>query len=517
MKRFLRPLLSGLGPLVLAAGLLAPDAAQASTPVLVAGFQAADNTSAGLAAMLSVVLESYMSDQHDLDVVLLDEVPPLHGTSIRTYLESCPHGDQVGCAFVVGQHAEVEYAITGRLRTGDAYLTVALSLVDVGESREAVGLELIIPHGQDHLLMEQVATLLGRLVRGEIGQLEDIREPQLDEEDTRVLVEEELEALVAESGGEVQLGGLATGMELTLPSFTPEDVERMKQEEEGLTEWERLGMTEGAYLAYRNSGLDLQSWRALARGRQLQVLVRPRAGLVIGPVHGHYHARFIMDDVSDSGLSVVETYAYQAVSSGVGGGYGLDLAFGLTPSVEIEAGVGRVHGRYTWLVQQEVVDEYTHPSREHEQSNASLMVTAGLRLVPFPARDLRPLLGASFLYWRGQPVTSQVDLSSLDVELPTWAAPTLMGVRGVVGGELRLGEYVDLVAQLPLAIVVGTAHKVHDEHYGALQDKQEPPTFVPFASGIELGVQVRFFGADPSRRGPRQGQVEDEEELDLLD
>ncbi len=495
-------------------GLLCPHSVLASTPVLVAGFQAADNTSVGLAAMLGAALEQHLSLEEDLDLVRLDDVAPLHGTDIPTYLETCPPGEQLGCAYVVSQHAEVDYAVTGRLRTGDAYLTVALSLVDVAEAREAVGLELIIPHGQDHLLMEQVVTLLGRVVRGEIGQLEDIREDPLDEEDTRVLVQEELEELVAESGGEVQVGGLSTGLDVTLPSFTPEDVERMKQEE-GLTEWERLGMTEGSYTAYRNSGLDLESWRALTRGRAGQVLVRSRAGLAIGPVHGHYHARF----VQDLGLEdpVVETYAYQAISSGVGGGYGLDLAFGLTPAVEIEAGIGRVHGRYYWVVQQEQANEYTPPATEHEQGNSCLLVDAGLRLAPFPARDLRPLVGAGFVYWRGRAVTSQVDLSSLTVDLPTWGAPTLMGVRGIVGGELRLGPTVDLMAQVPLMFVVGTANKVHDERYGALEDKEEPPTFIPLATGLELGIQFRFFGVDPGKRGSRQGQLEDEEELDLLD
>ena len=65
--------------------------------------------------------------------------------------------------------------------------------------------------------------------------------------------------------------------------------------------------------------------------------------------------------------------------------------------------------------------------------------------------------------------------------------------------------------------ISGTANKVHDERYGALEDKEEPPTFIPLATGLELGIQFRFFGVDPGKRGSRQGQLEDEEELDLLD
>ncbi len=40
---------------------------------------------------------------------------------------------------------------------------------------------------------------------------------------------------------------------------------------------------------------------------------------------------------------------------------------------------------------------------------------------------------------------------------------------------------------------------------------------MPFSAGIELGVQVRLGGRDPERRGARHGQLEDEDELELLD
>jgi len=506
-----------LASLGLLAGLCASPSALAGTSVLVAGFQPETRESTGLAAMLSVVLEQQLSLQEDLSLLLLDDVPPLHGTPVQLYLETCPLGEYVGCAYVVSQHAEVDYALTGTLRTGSEAVRVRLSLVDVSQAREAVGLDLDIPPGQDHLLMEQVASLLGRVIRGELGQLEDIRqEGAYDEAATRELVQAELDELNAETGADVQLGSLSTGLGVDIPGFTPSDLEAMRGEE-GLTEWERLGMTERSYLAYRNSDMDLQSWRALAFGRQLQLLVRPRVGTLYGPVGGEYLGAFLQDLSPKLEDDIVETYAWQAARGGLGAGYGLDLGLGLTPSIEVEAGIARAHGRYTTTIRQEVAGSTVRPDNPTEGGNASTVITGGLRLVPFPTRRFRPLVAAGVVFWRGSKVTDHVDLSSLSVELPDFAAPALVGARGLAGFELYLGPRWDLVAQLPLCFLVGDFVEVHDEEVDALSAKPDAPGPMPLSVGLELGLQLRFGGRDPQGRDDRHGQIEDEDELDLLD
>jgi hypothetical protein len=502
--------LTGLGLLLITA---LPASALAGAPVLVAGFQPVTPESAGLAAMLSTVLELQLMDQDDLEVLPLDEVPPMHGADVRVYLETCPAGEQVGCAYVVSQHAGAEYALTGSLALDADEVLVWLSLVDVDQAREAVSLDLAIPPGQDHLLIEQVASLLGRVIRGELGQLEDIRqEGAYDESTTRELVQDELDELAAETGAEVQLGGLSTGLRVEQPDFTPDDLEAMR-DEEGLTEWERLGMSERAYLEYRNSDMDLQSWRTLAAGRMLQLLVRPRVSVLFGPVGGEYLGAFLQEP----GADVVEIYAWQAARGSVGGGYGLDLGLGITPAIELEAGLARVHGRYITTIRQEVVGSVTRPDDPIESGNASLLLSGGLRLVPFPTHKLRPLVGAGVITWRGSQVTDHVDLSSLAVELPVFPAPALVGARGVAGFELWLGPRWDLVAQVPVCLLVGDFVEVHDEGVDALDSKDGPPGPVPLSAGLEVGVQIRLGGRDPASVDTRHGQFEDEDELDLLD
>jgi hypothetical protein len=492
--------------------------AWAGAPVLVAGFQPVTPESAGLAAMLGAVLEQRLDELDELEVLSLVRVPPLSGTDVALYLETCPAGEQVGCTFVVSQHAGAEYAVTGSVALDQDQVLVWVSLVDVDQAREAVSLDLVIPPGQDHLLMEQVASLLGRVIRGELGQLEDIREEgAYDESTTRELVQAELEELAAETGAEVQISAMSTGLTVQRPDFTPADLEAMRSEE-GLTEWERLGMGERAYLEYRNSGMDLESWRTLASGRMLQLLVRPRAGVLFGPVGGEYLGAFLQDPSLSGEAGIVETYAWQATRGGVGGGYGLDLGLGITPAIELELGVARVHGRYTTTIRQEVVgDEWSRPDDPIEGGNASLLLSGGLRLVPFPTHKLRPLVGAGVITWRGSQVDDHVDLSSLAVELPVFPAPALVGARAVAGFELWLGPRWDLVAQVPLCLLVGDFVEIYDEGVDALDTKDDPPGPVPFSAGLEVGVQLRLGGRNPASVDTRHGQYDDEDELDLLE
>jgi len=491
--------------------LIASQAARAGEPVLVAGFQPASPESAGLAALLSMALEEALAGEPEVEVLACDQVRPIGDADARLYLETCPRGEQVGCAYVVAEHAGAAYAVTGSLDVGEEYSAVRLSLVDVGEAREAVGLDLVLVQGEDQAFMTAVADLLGRLVRGEIGGLTDIREGAAAPPG-RPLDESEVQAVLAEAGGRVPVAGLRTGLAVALPSFGPGDLERLRQEE-GLTEWERLGMSERAYLAWRNSGLDLASWRRAQAGRALQVLVRAWGGALFGPVEGRYHARFALDLLEDD--PVVETYAWQAATGALAGAWGLDLGFGLTPSVEVEVGVARVHGRFHTLVQQEEVGEPVLPEDEILTGNASTALTAGLRLAPFPTRALRPVVGAGVLFWRGSAVGDHVDLSTLQVALPEFAPPRLLGARALGGVELRLGPRWDLVGEVPLALLVGDFWAEHDEGGTALADKEPRPGPAPVCAGLTIGVQARLGGRIP--RSLRGGQAEDEGALDELD
>jgi len=481
---------------------------------MVASFQPVTPDSAGLAALLPAMLEDELERDPDLALRRLEGIPPLAGEfDIQLYLETCPAGEHVGCSFVVAQHAGVRFAVAGTVDAGEV-VVVGLSLVDVEQAREAVSLTLAVPVGEDRAFAEQVGQLLGALMRGELGQLEDIRFSEVEQPDDerRQQVEQELQILSQEGPVEFQLDLLSAGLGVEQPVFTPADLLRARLDD-APAEWERLGMSGKEYMRYRNSGMDLLTWRRRRSGRALQLLLRPSLGFLWGPVVTRYHGRFAMDLSEDD--PIVESYGWQALESGTGFSAGLDLGFGLTPSLELEAGLAAISGRYLALVQQEEVFEPVIPEPENEDGAWSLCFAGGLRLAPLPVSAARPVLGVAALLWRGSGVE---DHFALPVEeLPRFSAPVLVGARVQPGVELRLSQRADLFAQLPLMVLVGQAREVYDEEGTSLQEKPVAPEFKPLALGLQAGVQVRLGGRDPEKQAERGRNEEDEESLEELE
>ena len=80
--------------------------------IFVSPFQPRNPEAAGLAGMMSAFLESQLSANSELKVIPAYDAPPVHDMSAEVYLESCPPGQAVGCAFVVGEVADADYAVT---------------------------------------------------------------------------------------------------------------------------------------------------------------------------------------------------------------------------------------------------------------------------------------------------------------------------------------------------------------------------------------------------------------------
>ena len=68
--------------------------------VFVSPFQPRNDAAAGLAAMMSAFLESQLQSIPELSVIPVYEAPSVHDMSAELYLESCPPGQAIGCAFV---------------------------------------------------------------------------------------------------------------------------------------------------------------------------------------------------------------------------------------------------------------------------------------------------------------------------------------------------------------------------------------------------------------------------------
>lgn len=146
-------------PLLL--GLASPAAlADEPTRVFVSELQASDPDAAGLAILLSGYVREVLAEYPELQVIGPDEAPGLGEQSAQVYLDSCPRGEAVGCAFVVGSVAEAAYAVAGRVQPAGEGHRVDVVFIDIEGSREALSFTMDFSVGDDTRFAQGVADLM---------------------------------------------------------------------------------------------------------------------------------------------------------------------------------------------------------------------------------------------------------------------------------------------------------------------------------------------------------------------
>jgi hypothetical protein len=370
---------------------------------------------------------------------------------------------------------------------------VDVDIVDIHGSRVAVSFRSELESGRDEAFAEGVARVLVSAIAGEVGAEEDIREegeegsdkPRSKEDDARIAAE--LSALSEE------LGGFTTSLRrsnvsIERPKLTEADIAE-KSTEEGSKPWERLGMTPGDYLHYKNSGMDLVTWRKRSEGRKLQLLVRVGGGFLNGPINAEYYGRYVYDQAQP-----VDAYTAQAITSGTGSYGTLSVGVGVHPLVDVSFQVGLAGGQFTYLISQEVVDQESQATPVVDQQTSLILgprVTVGL----MPTSAIRPTFGAGVYWMRGTGIADHIippdELARFDAQY-TW------NVEAFGGGELRLGDHVELYAQVPVSFLVA-GDRLEEENYGAgiLQNLKTPTAATAIGVGVNLGVQIRLFGSKP--------------------
>ena len=135
------------------------DSAEAAT-VFVSPFQPRNPAAAGLAGMMSAFLESQLEAIPELTVIPAYDAPSVHDMSAEVYLESCPPGQAVGCAFVVGEVAGARYAVTGAIQSDTDGTMVEVSHGDGLSTRYAHNQENLVEVG-DLVRRGDVIALMG--------------------------------------------------------------------------------------------------------------------------------------------------------------------------------------------------------------------------------------------------------------------------------------------------------------------------------------------------------------------
>lgn len=187
--------------------LLTPALAAEPEVVFVSEFQPADPEAAGMAALLGNYLRDSLREYPELSVLGPEDAPALGEVSAQTYLDSCPAGEAVGCAFVVAAAADARWAVTARVIPQADAQQIEVVIIDVLGSREALSFNMLFAVGDDQDFAQGVAELVLGVVRGEEGLEVDIREMGGQSVKTVAIdkqaVARQLEDLKAELGGEV--------------------------------------------------------------------------------------------------------------------------------------------------------------------------------------------------------------------------------------------------------------------------------------------------------------------------
>ena len=470
--------------------------AQAATPVYVAPFEATHAAATGLSTMLPDFLSQQLALRRStFDVVALEDIGQIYDISASEYAASCPEGEFVGCAYVLGEAGGARYAVTGRVTVFEDNNLVDLRIVDLQTAQEVVSFEVRYSNGEDTHFSEGVVRTLaalveGRLVVGDLRSYRDAEPVGPDKERSST----ELGQLDREIGGVGSLRVRDEGI-LEEEDYTMEDLVA-DMASEGTKPWERLDMSPREFLRYKGSGMPLYQWRELAKGRKSKLLVRGMAGFGRVPSMGTYYGRVAL---SSATLDVVETYAWQTIANGSSLQVGAAVGYGILPTLDVSLGLGLATGQFTVDIHRVTEGDFTSSPTPSTFPSRSLSFGPEVRYVPLPTSTVRPVVGGFANVWLGSVVDNHILPPQ---ELPNGGVIDPLGtpgalVVGALGGlEVGLSDKLDLWMNVPVGAVVASwnAPDTHHEGEGVLESLEAAPEIGVASAGVMLGVQVRALG-----------------------
>jgi hypothetical protein len=480
--------------------LLLPAATLAQTPVLVSSFEAGQPEHSSVAKRMPALVDARLRALEGLEVLLPSDVPYIQGQKGQEFMAACPSEQVLGCTFDLAEAAQARWAVTGVVRYEPIFdedvqpgTEVELTVLDIEEQEEAWS--LVLPHSEasEADLADWVERAVAALVAGEEPPLpeEEYDEEPLDEGDLDDPEQDltGLEREMGEVGHPEGVEDLGEGRQARAPMTMEQLLEEYGEEEP----WSDMDLSPQQYLRWWNSGWGYRTWVDKLQGRKGMVTMRGFAGYGGGPRGGAYNGQYAMDDVN--WRTVLEYYTWQASTQGSGLSLGLELGYGVTPTVAVELGLGTHFGPYETYVAKEYLGRPPEKVVDESGLQGVFEASLGARVVPMPFSSLRPVLGAGLVLWHGTKADAHAELPPPPVELPIPAGNTLVGPYALLGGELALNDTVGVVLQAPLqAFVLGGTANVHDDATGYIETKLEPPASPVFGWGVELGVQIHLGG-----------------------
>lgn len=447
---------------------------------------------------LATLLEGYLADEiardPELQVMRIEETRSFEDYSARVYIQGCPPGDILGCSSIVAERGGADFAVTGTVRTSAAGTEVEVDILDMKESRVVVSFKSQLATGDDKVFAQGVARILAAAVRGQVGAEADIRTIDDDDDTAQKLDNDAVARQIAQLSkdlGEVTVALSRPNRVIPKTTYTVDDLAEQSNTD-GLKPWDRLKMTPGEYLRYKNSGFDLVEWRARSAGRQGQLLISPMFGYANGTMAASFYGAYATDSTTD----VVDSYSAESQQSGPGAWINAVVGYGLTQTIDVGVSVGLQTGSFTRDIDYVVVDQLVAETTDPQSFTASrLTLGARVGVGLFPARSIRPRLGGGLDWMRGYSVTQ---FEAMPEWITVFPAPNLLVGQAYVGGEARMSKNVDFVLQVPLTMMLaGTQPSTSRTGSQDVVTESVPNGPKLVGVGVSAGVQIRLLGKKP--------------------
>lgn len=476
----------------------------ADRSVLVPPVEARTRAASAAAASLTGLIEAEVQ-RRGLPVASVDRLPKVGDLSARAYADSCPPRQSVGCAFVLGGAGEVGFAVAVSVATVGEGFRADVHVLSIARAEDALAFEATFAPGDEAVFAEAVGEVVLAVVQGRAGVGGDIRQkedPSIAQEEQRqkAVAGKQLDSLSKEIGGSEDVGDFTRG------TITREKVtaEQLAQDSvgEGVKPWERVDMTMGEYLRYRNSGLSLSAWRKRMMGRAGQVLVRPGLGYGRGPQSFEYNFQGHEDET----FTPVESWAFQTTTQGSGLSWSVGVAYGITPIVEVGAFAGQALGRYTARIT-ETRDGMSEAqlgqlAEPLDDGAGSWVFGPQVMVAPLQSLPVRPVVGGALAFYRGSQLSDHFSIPRADPAdaIPEFPRPLAVVVQAIPGVEGRLSDALDGFLHVPVGVLIGgtTEAQRASGTPGTIQ-RIPQPTSGTISAGLLAGVQIRLGGRTPER------------------
>lgn len=474
-------------------------------PVFVSVFRSGDPALTERARALEARLSQTLAERHL--VLAVDQVPAFEDYSAEVYLLSCPLDQDPGCAYVIGDRGQADWAISGVVERGpDGVVVLRTTIVDVRGARAVVQFDSSADEAAGPAYAEAVADLIDRLAA---DGTDPVGASRRELEDGPSAAER---AAIAASLGQLEseLGSLdirERDRAMQAPKLTAADIARYR-EREGAKPWERMRLTASQYQRMRNRGFTLEQWRERLAGREGRLLLR---GHLAGGARRStvvVDARWVVDpSVGD----VVRREVFQELVPGSAFGAGLEVAVGLTPWLDVGAVFETGFGRVNYLLHPEELGDAREPDPARSSPEADTFLGGRLTVAPLPAATVRPTGQLAVGRWYGPGLGRAISLASVPT-ITAPAPPRVTQVRLGPGFEVQASPQVALYGRFEVGIpLAGDGVVRYQEGPEELIFRGVPQN----EGGVDLvgqiGLQVGLGPLWTRRRAARPGLTSDDE------